>query len=67
MKFFDSCVYRVTPADVAADIASDLAHEKFLRTLGEVRAIERLERLAVTNHTNEKKETNHDEEAIGNR
>ena len=67
MKFFDSCVYRVTPAEVAADIASDMAHERFLKLLSEIRELKRLERPAVMNHTNEEKETNHEEEASGNR
>ena len=33
MRFFDSCVDRVTLADVSDDIASDLAFEKYLRNL----------------------------------
>jgi len=35
MKFFDSCVERVTLADVSQDIANDLAFEKYLKTLCE--------------------------------
>ena len=35
MKFFDSCVERVTLADVSQDIANDLAFEKYLKTLYE--------------------------------
>ena len=35
MRFFDSCVERVTLADVAEDIANDLAFEKHLKKLHE--------------------------------
>lgn len=35
MRFFDSCVSRVTLADVAEDIANDLAFEKYLKKLHE--------------------------------
>ena len=31
MRFFDSCAQRVTLADVAEDIANDLAFEKHLK------------------------------------
>ena len=65
MKFFDSCVYRVTPAEVAADIASDMAHERFLKLLSGIREHERLEGPSVTNHTNEDKEITYDDEATG--
>lgn len=37
MRFFDSCSERVTLADVAEDIASDLAFEKYLKRLHEER------------------------------
>lgn len=37
MRFFDSCAERVTLADVAEDIASDLAFEKHLKRLHEER------------------------------
>lgn len=37
MRFFDSCAERVTPAEVAEDIASDLAFEKYLKKLHEER------------------------------
>ena len=37
MRFFDSCVERVTLADVAEDIANDLAFEKLLKKLHEER------------------------------
>ena len=33
MRFFDSCVERVTLVDVSEDIASDLAFEKYLKHL----------------------------------
>ena len=33
MRFFDSCAGRVTLADVAEDIASDIAFEKYLKKL----------------------------------
>ena len=62
MKFFDSCVYEVMPAEVAADIASDMAHERFLKLLSEMR--ER-RKPSVMNHNNEEKETNHEEKATG--
>ena len=35
MKIFDSCTNRVTLADVAEDIANDLAFEKHLKKLHE--------------------------------
>lgn len=35
MRFFDSCVERVTLADVAEDIANDLAFERYLKKLHE--------------------------------
>ena len=35
MRFFDSCVSRVTLAAVAEDIANDLAFEKCLKKLHE--------------------------------
>ena len=37
MRFFDSCTQRVTLADVAEDIANDLAFEKYLKKLHEER------------------------------
>ena len=37
MRFFDSCAGRVTLADVAEDIANDLAFEKYLKKLHEER------------------------------
>ena len=37
MRIFDSCAERVTLADVAEDIASDLAFEKHLKRLHEER------------------------------
>ena len=37
MRFFDSCTQRVTLADVAEDIANDLAFEKYLEKLHEER------------------------------
>ena len=37
MRFFDSCAQRVTLADVAEDIANDLAFEKHLKKLHEER------------------------------
>lgn len=41
MKFFDSCAGRVTLADVAEDIASDIAFEKYLKKLHENREREK--------------------------
>lgn len=41
MKFFDSCGERVTLADVAEDIANDLAFEKYLKKLHEAREREK--------------------------
>ena len=35
MRFFDSCVERVTLADVAEDIANDLAFGRYLKKLHE--------------------------------
>lgn len=35
MRFFDSCVKRVTLADVAEDIANDIEFEKYLKRLHE--------------------------------
>lgn len=35
MRFFDSCAGRVTLAEVAEDIANDLAFEKYLKKLHE--------------------------------
>ena len=37
MRFFDSCAQRVTLADVAEDIANDLAFVKHLKKLHEER------------------------------
>ena len=37
MRFFDSCAERVTLADVAEDIASDIAFEKYLKKLHQER------------------------------
>lgn len=37
MRFFDSCCERVTLADVAEDIASDLRFEQYLKKLHENR------------------------------
>lgn len=37
MRFFDSCAGRVTLADVAEDIANDIAFEKHLKKLSEER------------------------------
>lgn len=37
MRFYDSCTTRVTLADVAEDIANDLAFEKHLKKLHEER------------------------------
>ena len=55
MRFFDSCVERVTLADVAEDIANDLAFEKHLKKLHEER--ERAKAYAVKKD----KEKNHDQ------
>ena len=37
MRFFDSCAERVTLADVAEDIASDIAFEKYVKKLHQER------------------------------
>ena len=37
MRFFDSCVERVTLADVAEDIENDLRFDKYLKKLHEER------------------------------
>ena len=49
MRFFDSCAGRVTLADVADDIANDLAFEKYLKKLHEGK-----ERSKVHNKNKEK-------------
>ena len=41
MRFFDSCASRVSLADVAEDIAADLAFEKYLKRLHEQREREK--------------------------
>lgn len=41
MRFFDSCVKRVTLADVAEDIANDIEFEKYLKRLHEQREREK--------------------------
>ncbi len=41
MRFFDSCTNRVTLADVAKDIANDLAFEKHLKKLHEQKTREK--------------------------
>lgn len=41
MRFFDSCAERVTLADVAEDIASDLVFERYLKKLHENREREK--------------------------
>ena len=41
MRFFDSCAGRVTLADVAEDIASDIAFEKYLKKLHENKECEK--------------------------
>lgn len=55
MRFFDSCVQRVTLADVAEDIASDLAFEKHLKKLHEER-----ERAKTFVAKKDKEKTNHE-------
>lgn len=45
MRFFDSCTGRVTLADVAEDIASDINFERYLKKLHEER--ERTKAFAV--------------------
>ena len=55
MRFFDSCVQRVTLADVAEDIASDLAFEKHLKKLQEER-----ERAKAYAAKKDKEKTNHE-------
>ena len=55
MRFFDSCVERVTLADVAEDIANDLAFEKHLKKLYEER-----ERAKAHAAKKDKEKTNHE-------
>ena len=55
MRFFDSCVERVTLADVAEDIANDLAFEKHLKQLHEER-----ERAKTHAAKKDKEKTNHE-------
>lgn len=42
MRFFDSCMGRVTLAEVSEDIASDLAFEKYLKRLHQQREREKV-------------------------
>ena len=55
MRIFDSCVERVTLADVAEDIASDIAFEKYLKKLHEER-----ERAKAFAAKKDKEKTNHE-------
>ena len=55
MRIFDSCVQRVTLADVAEDIANDLAFEKHLKKLHEER-----ERAKAHAAKKDKEKTNHE-------
>ena len=55
MRIFDSCVERVTLADVAEDIANDLAFEKHLKKLHEER-----ERAKAHSAKKDKDKTNHE-------
>ena len=55
MRIFDSCVERVTLADVAEDIANDLAFEKHLKKLHEER-----ERTKAYDAKKDKEKTNHE-------
>ena len=55
MRFFDSCVERVTLADVAEDIANDLAFEKHLKKLHAER-----ERAKTHAAKKDKEKTNHE-------
>lgn len=54
MRIFDSCVYRVTLADVAADIAADIRYEKYLKKLHENREREQLKRNAANKSIKDK-------------
>lgn len=56
MRIFDSCVERVTLADVAEDIAGDLAFEKYLKKLHENR-----ERAKAYTANKDKEKPIHDE------
>ena len=60
MRFFDSCAGRVTLADVAEDIASDLAFEKYLKRLHEQREQEKAHAAHINkeNKTHDKKTGN---------
>lgn len=55
MRIFDSCVELVTLADVAEDIANDLAFEKHLKRLHEER-----ERAKAYAAKKDKEKTNHE-------
>ena len=55
MRIFDSCVERVTLADVAEDIAGDVAFEKHLKKLHEER-----ERAKAHAAKKDKEKTNHE-------
>lgn len=54
MRIFDSCVYRVTLADVAADIAADIRYEKYLKKLHENREREQLKSNAANKSIKDK-------------
>lgn len=55
MRFFDSCMGRVTLADVSDDIASDLAFEKYLKSLHRQREYRKAH---AANANNKEKKTN---------
>ena len=62
MRIFDSCMYRVTLADVADDIASDMRFQNYLKKQHEQR--EREKAAAVKN--NDAKENMNNDKKTGN-
>ena len=58
MRFFDSCVERVTLADVAEDIANDLAFERYLKKLHESTEREKAHKEKKENDAYDKKTGN---------
>ena len=58
MRFFDSCAGRVTLADIAEDIASDIAFEKYLKKLHENKEREKVHNRDKENDAYDKKTCN---------
>lgn len=61
MRIFDSCMYRVTLADVADDIASDMRFQNYLKKQHEQR-----EREKAAMKNNDAKENMNNDKKTGN-